>query len=103
MESNTASCTSSFSNTSTIKERKETSGSPIVKRHNHYQNGHFGCLHLCPEVHDSSHLYSYYRQTCRNDCPIGFWSHRKLSKSNLCPMAENTHQTPSKSPHPPQC
>src|SRR6266850_3181097 len=93
MESNTTSCTSSLSNTSTIKERNKTSGSPTIKRYNHYQNRHVGCLHLCPKIYDSPHLYSYYRQTYRNDRPIGLWSYRKLSKSNLCLLAKDPHQT----------
>src|SRR6267142_1179808 len=86
-----------MTNTNTIKERNKTSESPTIKRHNYYQNRHFGCLHLHPEIYDSPHLYSHHCQMCRNDCLIGLWSYRKLSKLNLRPMAKDTHQTPSKS------
>src|SRR6267142_7090164 len=91
VESNTMSCTSSFSSTNTIKERNKTSKFPTIKRHNHYQNRYFGCLHLRPEIYDSPHLYSYHSQMCRNGCLIGLWSYRKLPKLNLCPMVKNTN------------
>src|SRR6267142_6353487 len=103
MESNTTSCTSSFSSTSTIKKGDKTSGSSTIKRHNHYQNRHFRCLHLRPEIYDGLHLYSHRCQTCRNGCPIGLWSHRKLLKFNLHPMVKNTNQTTSKTTNSPQC